>query len=725
MLDRHGQVILEVAVPNQGRAHWVELDQLAEPVVPALLAAEDHRFHEHTGVDLRALARAAWVDVQAGAPEQGGSTLSMQTARLLRGRPPGLRGKVVEAWAALRLDLHWDKEQILTWYLNRAYFGHRAWGIQAAARSYFDEAPDSLSLAEAATLVALLPAPSRLDPWEHPDEALAARDRVLDRLLETGLGEPEEIERARAEPMELRTPRRPQLAPHLAHALLEAHPEATTLHTTLDPDLQREAEALVRAHLDALDGREVDHAAALILDVPTGEVLAWVGSGDWAAEDGQVDGVTAPRSPGSALKPFAYGIAFEQGLSPADVLADVPRRFTTSHGTWAPTNYGGHHRGPVRAREALACSLNLPAIEVLERIGTATLLHRLRRAGISTLTERPAYYGLGLVLGDGEVSLLELTTAYAALARGGAYRPARPLLDQEGVPTAEALDSLRIMDARAAWLVADVLSDPVARSPSFGRAGPLERSFPAAAKTGTSTGFRDNWTVGFTPRHAVGVWVGNFDNRPMGQVSGISGAGPLWADLVDEVTGDERVEFERPEGLVRRRACSLSGHRPGEHCNQVVEDWYLRGQARRPDCDWHQACRTHGDPEIGVRWPALYASWAEEEGLLERACSSTETPPDLTDLGIAFPTPGSTFYVDSRLPAERQRVPLRAAAPSGARTARWSVDGVLLAQTPSPFTTLWQPTSAGTHRIELEVDGVRAAPVEVWIGGLDGPDPER
>jgi len=710
VVDRHGEVLAEVVVPNLGRAHWVELDQVSRFVVDALIAAEDHRFDGHRGVDPLAVLRAGVVDLRAGAPVQGGSTLTQQTVRLLVERPPGLRGKVVEAWRAVRLEQQLSKEQILTWYLNRAYFGHRAWRVEAAARTYFDESPAGLSLAEAATLVGLLPEPSRRDPWVEPSRARSARDRVIERMVATGALTRAEADLALAEPMQLRRPRRPRVAPHLADRLLDEHPHAPVVHTTVDRLLQADVEELVGVHVGALAGRDVDHAAVLVADVATGEVLAWVGSADPDAEDGQVDGVRARRSPGSALKPFVYGIAFERGMSPADVLPDLPRRFTTSHGTWAPTNYSDDHLGPVRARIALACSLNLPAVAVLEDVGTATLLHRLRRAGLTTLDRRASHYGLGLVLGDGEVTLEELTAAYAALARGGVYRPLTVVRDQPR-PRGQ-----RILDARAAWLVADVLDDPVARTPAFGRWGSLERAYPVAAKTGTSTGFRDNWTVGYTPRHVVGVWVGNFDGRPMGSVSGITGAGPLWAAVMDRVTGEATEDFPRPKGLVRRRACGLSGERPSPACPDVVEDWFLRGQAERPECDWH----VQMDGRVAVRWPSTYAAWAAVTGRADPAAPAA--PDRLDQVGIAFPSSGSTFHVDPSLPTERQRVPLRAATPAGARRAIWEVDGRVVAEVGPPFVHLWLPDGPGEHRIELEVDGEHAPPIRVWVGGVDEPD---
>lgn len=728
VLDREGGVLLEIDVPSRGRERWVELDHVAPALIDAVLAAEDDRFRSHPGVDPIAVGRAALANARAGAVVQGGSTITQQTARLLAGRPRGVAGKAVEAWRALRLEARLDKDEILTWYLNRAYFGHRAYGVAAAASTYFDETPAGLSVAEAATLAALLKAPDRLDPFRDRAAALAARDRVLDRLVATGRLAADTAELARREPLQLRRRTRPRLAPHFAARMLAEHPDAATIPTPIDPLLQRDVEALVRDAVADLDGREVDHAAVVVLDVATGEVLAWVGSADFDAPDGQVDGARAPRSPGSATKPFAYAVAFEQGLVPSDVLPDVPARYATSHGAWTPQNYDGRHHGPVRARVALASSYNLPAVRVVERIGVATMRARLERAGVRTLVERPAHYGLGLVLGDGEVTLEALTAAYAALARGGRWAPPRTRTD---VPAPEPVAAFAPI---ASFLVTDVLADAAARLPAFGRHGPLERPYPAAVKTGTSSGFRDNWAVGYTPKHVVGVWVGNFDGRPMGEVSGVTGAGPLWAAVLDRVTGDAAAGFSRPPGVVRRKACALSGLAPGPACGDVVEDWAPKGSPRRPSCDWHVEIAV--DPRTGlaaagcdgsiprtfVRWPAEYAAWARDAGLpaapaAAPGCGGAAGPID-GRVAITYPAPGASFWLDRGEPLEHQHIPLRAAAATGRGLATWRVDGAVVAAVPPDEPALWLPRADGVYRIEVEIDGQAAGPIDVRVGGL-------
>jgi penicillin-binding protein 1C len=613
-------------------------------------------------------------------------------------RPPGLWGKAVEASQAVRLELWLSKDEILTQMLNRAWFGAGAAGIEAAAAEIFDERASSLSLAESAALVALLPAPERLDPRVNAEAALRARDRVLDRMVATGRLNQQVAELAKREPMEVRRPPRPGLAPHLAVTLLAKSTEQT-VQTTLDAPLQREVEDAVGHHLRRLAGLGIDHAAVLVVHRPTREIRAWVGSGDWQADDGAIDGVRVRRSPGSTLKPFTYGMAFETG-SPADVLPDLVASYSTLHGSWTPGNYSGAAHGPVRARVALAASLNLAAVALLNEVGVTALHRRLRLAGVQ-LSAGPDTYGLGLVLGDAEVTLLDVVTAYVGLANGGVYSPIHVQ------PGAQRPLGQRFMDAEAAWMVQDVLADPHARALSFGRDGPLERSYDAAVKTGTSQGFRDNWTVGWAGDWVVGVWVGNFDARPMGRVSGVTGAAPLWASVMDGLVGQQPVRFERPQGWSLHEVCALSGEGRGDACPRASFEWLPADRDSPQSCQWHRA--------DGIVWPAEYAAWAHAH---DHAVwdASTEGP---GQADILWPSDGAVIYIDPRGPDEDQALSLRATAPTGAKVAVWRVDGRDVATVGPPFHARWRDPTPGRRHIALWVDGQRAAERTIELRGVD------
>ncbi len=609
--DRHGLPLRETRAEDGSRGGWVPYADIDPDVIRAFLAAEDHHFFEHHGVDLRAVGRAAWTDLRAGHVVSGASTLTMQTARLLVPIPRTVAGKVRQALWALRLEAHLDKARIFELYLNRLPLGQGALGVSAAARLYFDASATDLSPGQAALLASLAHAPSRDNPLVAPEAAARRRDAVLRRMQAEGYLTPDEVARARQEPV-LRAPRESRfLAPHFTTWLLEERSSASArsenaaetgvLRTTLDLELQTALESEVRHTVDMLKDRGGRDAAVVVLDNRTGGVLAWVGSPDfWADRDGQVDMVVSPRQPGSALKPFLYGTAFDRGVTPATVLPDVPHTWATATGPYSPQNYDRRFHGPVRARQALASSFNVPAVVLTDRLGVATLLNTLHEAGFDALDHSADFYGLGLALGNGEVTLLELADAYRGIARGGVWQPVHPLLDE--APT-EAEPPRRFMSTGAATLVLDILSDPVARMPGFGTETPFDFPFPAAAKTGTSRHFTDNWAVATTAGFTVAVWVGNFNGQPMDGVSGVSGAGPLlYRAVLQTAKRYAPGVLPTPEqaGAMAEPVCRLSGMLATRDCPSMIE-WFLPGtEPLQPD-DWQKGGRTV--------LPAEYADW--------------------------------------------------------------------------------------------------------------------
>ena len=573
--DRNGQVLRTTRSSEGSRGGWIPLAELDPKILQAFLAVEDHRFYAHHGVDVRGLARAVRDNVRAGHVVSGGSTLTMQLVRLLRGTPRTLPGKLGQMLWAWRLDAHLDKATILEQYLNRVPLGQGTAGVAAAAALYFDADAREVSLGQAALLAALAHAPSRDNPFVAPERARSRRALALSRMVDLGYATPDDAGRAAQEPLLAATRPAPFLAPHFTTRVLQwAEDSAATpvgeWRTTLDLGLQTELEAETRHTVDVLKDRLVAHAAVVVLDNQHGDILAWVGSPDFFADTaGQVDMVVSPRQPGSALKPFLYGLAFDRGVTAATVLPDLPKTYQTTLGPYRPKNYDRRFHGPVRAREALSSSYNVPAVELADRIGVASLLRTLRAAGFATLTHGAEYYGLGLALGNGDVSLLELANAYRGLANGGDWRPIRwrvPSEARELVPS----EAREFMSPRAAALVVDILSDPVARIPSFGVETPLDFPFRAAAKTGTSRHFTDNWAVATTANFTVAVWVGNFNGRPMQGVGGITGAGPLLHRAV-------LLTARRRQGSWRR-ACAGC---PGCSRRRTVPPW-TSGSCRAP-----------------------------------------------------------------------------------------------------------------------------------------------
>jgi penicillin-binding protein 1C len=418
-------------------------------------------------------------------------------------------------------------------------------------------------------------------------------------------------------------------------------------------------------------GSGVRHAAAVVLDNASGGILGWVGSPDFFEPvSGQVDMVVSPRQPGSALKPFLYGLAFDRGYSPASILPDIATVYQTSTGPYAPRNYDRRFHGPVRAREALGSSFNLPAVELASRLGPAELLATLARAGFASLDRYAEHYGLGLALGNGDVTLLELANGYRALANGGRWSPVRWLADD-----GPGRESRRVMSPGAAALVLDILADPVARIPGFGPVTPLEFPFRAAAKTGTSRHFTDNWAVGATGGFTVAVWVGNFSGRPMDGVSGVSGAGPLLHRAVLATARRYPVgALPHPGsvGSVPAAICRLSGARPSAGCPTTVE-WLEPGHIAVDSCDWH-------DGTGGVALPVEYAEWSGTQGEPPVSAPVSRRRPDSAaalpaGFHIVSPRDGDVYRLPPGVDARDATVALRAAGEGGAGV-RWTVDGV-------------------------------------------------
>lgn len=554
LLDRHGTPLQTLRVDaTLRRLPWVPLTEMSPALLEAIVLSEDRRFHEHSGVDWSAVAVSAWRNLW-NTRTRGASTLTMQLAGILNAdlaRPVGGRSvvqKLGQVLTARDLEARWRKSEILEAYLNSVAWRGELVGINALSQTLFGKLPSGLDAAEAAIAAALVRGPNAaaarvveracgvLREQGRPCDALDARtQRAFGRAGGAPLGE--------------------QLAPHVARQFLAQAPAGERRwRSTLDAGLQRQAIAGLREQLAALRGHQVEDGAVLVLDNASGEVLAWVGSSGSLSEAPQVDGVLARRQPGSTLKPFVYGLAFEQRLiTPASLIDDAPAQIATGAGLYLPRNHDQDHKGWVSARAALAASLNLPAVRVGAMLGADALFDRLNAFGLA-LPESGGYYGASLALGSADVTLLALTNAYRALANGGRWSPVRWRVDEasasaqrgarasskatQGAAVAAPDAPRRVADAAAVQLVTDILADNSARALGFGLDSALATRGFAAVKTGTSKDMRDNWCVGYTERYTVGVWVGNASGEAMHQVSGVSGAAPLWQALVAHLHRD-------------------------------------------------------------------------------------------------------------------------------------------------------------------------------------------
>jgi len=701
---RDGTLLRElVAREGEGHAAPAHLDELPAHVWQAFVAAEDGRFFSHPGLDPLAIARAAAVDLKRRKLAQGGSGIAQQLARMIEPRPRTLAGKAGEALFALRLVRTLGRRAVLEQYLSRVPLGNDVRGVEAAARLYFDEPARALTAHQAALLAAIPRGPTAFDPLRHQQRAEEAAQRVLAAMAARGYLSAAQLASARESPLDLAAAKFQAAfeAPHFVEEIAREHAprEAVAVRTTLDVALQRKLEAAARDEIDQLEGKRATAAAVIVIDNASGEVLAYVGSPDWFDEEahGRMDGVRTHRQPGSSLKPFAYGAALDRGLlTPASLIPDVESHFSTPGGDYVPKNYDRRAHGPVRARVALASSYNVPAVRVAEKLGAPELLSVLRGAGFDSLTLDADHYGLGLVLGDGEVSLEELARAYLGLARGGVSVPelkyVRSALRADGraLPLAPARAGKRFIGRAAAALIADILSDPGARAPSFGLDNALRFPFPVAAKTGTSRAYTDNWTAGFTRERTVAVWVGNMSGETMHHVSGITGAGPLFQRAMS-LAMDE-IDSPRPltEGVPLEEAtiCALSGELAGPHCPSTAQEKFVPGTAPKHVCAMHSA----GGVDLGPH----YYDWAAHEGVATLQGATTGA----AQAALEFPSDGDEFLRDRDLPDEDQTIPVRALAPRGGGALELQLDDGPRTRLAAPYSTR-VPAQHGEHRLKL------------------------
>ncbi|MDZ4767602.1 MAG: transglycosylase domain-containing protein [Chloroflexota bacterium] len=636
--DRDEQLLTEAF--SEGRRTPITYADLPQHFVFATVAIEDDSFFTNPGFEIQATTRALlqYAGLQEGS--SGGSTITQQVVRNILfdqeyATERSIRRKAEEIILAWQLSQRFTKEEVLTLYLNEIYYGNFAYGAEAAAQTFFDKSIRDVTLGEAALLAALPQAPAELDPLNpDPDVQAAVNARwrlVLERMVIEGFVTDAERTAALSVGLVFFEPRIDLQAPHftlyaqrqfealmteLGYSDAQVAQGGFQVYTTVDLDIQNMAQAAARGQIATLTANNASNAAVLVLKPVTGEVLAMVGSVDYRDDsiDGRVNVVVAPRQPGSTMKALTYASALEQGITAGDILWDTP----TNIAGYEPRNYDGTFHGPVRMRAALANSYNIPAVQTLRQVGVPSLLEIAARFGVRSLGSDASAYGLSLTLGGGEITLLELTRAYSVFANGGSLVPTTAILCvldnkraivfqyENACPRGEANDRTvnrggfgqQVLDARIAFILSDILADNAARSSAMGSNSPLNTgALQTSVKTGTTDNFKDNWTVGYTRGAAVGVWVGNSDGAPMSNVSGLTGAAPLWnavmtalyanGDFLTEMQVDGTLPAERldqPSGLALRRLCSLSALRePAQECTASVNEWFLDGAAAVPD----------------------------------------------------------------------------------------------------------------------------------------------
>jgi penicillin-binding protein 1C len=748
LLDRHGRFLGEVgAAEGQEYGYW-PLETLPERVAAATIAVEDHRFHSHPGVDPIACIRAFRQNLEAGKRLSGASTLAMQVARIQNPGPRTYFRKSREALTAIFMTWRHGREAVLRHYLRIVPYGNRIHGIAYAARRYFSKPIEDLSWAEIAFLAAIPQAPARMNPFTATGHSAAARRgrKILNLLLAAERLSPEEYALACDQIRALDVPvlqERPQDALHailrLEKMLLEAghaslQGKRHIVDTTLDLNIQQEIAWTTFESLAEWEHQGAGNGAVIVLDRISNEVLAWIGSGDYFDRNhaGAIDYTSVPRSPGSTLKPFIYAQALERGIiTPATILDDIER------GAGGITNADKLFLGPLLPRVALANSRNVPAANLLQTLGTASGYDFMRDLELHDGMHSPMHFGLGLTIGTMPVTLEQLVRAYTVFSREGIYGDLIWYEDQpHGV-------SRRLLTEETARIVTLFLSDPMARLPSFTRMGALEYPFPVAVKTGTSSRYRDAWTVAFTPRFVVGVWIGDPDYMPMNHLTGYRSAAELVQRILfrlhsDDLNGLRDLGFPPPRGYEPIRLCALTGRLAMDGCPKVHMEWFKPGTGPTEYCTAHvllavdkrsgrpASSRTpaeHVEVRNFVDLPPRYNEWMTKAGLRPlptlfdiASISGPDNTASAAHLTITAPENSMRLIQDPETPAENETLALKATMDTRATQLLWYVDGRPFQLVNYPYTARW-PIEPGRHMFQVRLPNtpVVSAPIHVIV----------
>ena len=747
--DRNHRLLYEILPYEQGRNSNLSFDDIPEYCIHAVIATEDANYYSHPGVDPVGILRALWINIQGGDILAGGSTITQQTARILLLDPQQqaertVHRKLREMVLALQLQARYSKEDILALYLNQVYFGNLAYGIDGASRAYFHKDALDLSLAECALLVGTIQNANYNDPLTQFERAKERQEIVLDLMIQNGYITDNQALSAKQDELQFGSVRFPIGAPHFVMEVWkilerdypnELHAGGLEVITTVDLDWTNHAQDIVQKQLYALNHpadttlpANANNAALVAIHPITGEVLTMLGSPDFFDEDidGAVNVAMAYRQPGSTLKPFTYAEAmnpkYDDPYTAATMILDVKTPFITNKlESYTPANYGLSEHGPVRVREALASSYNIPAVVALEHIGMERFVQFVSSLGLDNLADNTEV-DLSITLGGGEVRLIDLAEAYSAFANGGYDIEPQYILSitqADGTSLFEyetASLSRRVIDEGIAYIISDILSDNNARIPSFGDNSPLSVGFPAAAKTGTTTDFRDNWVMGYTPDIVVGVWVGNANNKPMIDVTGVSGAGPIYNLFMRTIKrGEISSDFVEPDGLIHREVCSLSGLLPTQACTRRINELFLVGTEPTDYDTFHQTFSIDMDTgllasddtpldrvkeQTFLVLPQEARDWAIRKGIPQPPLGANIFSSDASKgVRLLAPDPFTIYELSDLIPLDSQRLRLTVGTPANTSEVLYVLDGQAIGKAYESPWDVWWTLELGQHEL--------------------------
>jgi len=704
----------------------VKLEEISPRLVQSVMAMEDRYFYYHPGFNPASMVSAAVDNIKAGRIKRGGSTLSMQIARMMEPKSRTISNKMLEILRAFQLEIHYSKDQLLEIYFNLVPYGGNIEGVGAAAYFYFEKHPHELSWSEAAILTAIPASPNKFRPDRNLDLCRKRRDRVLNTLVEQELITKDQAFSASGEVIPTARVTPPQMAPHFAQTAALNYAGLSSVRSTVDYDIQRTCERAAGHHHARLRSKDIHNLSIVVLDNQTGQLLAMVGSPDFAdfAHSGQVNGAVAKRSPGSTLKPFVYGLAFDEGLaSPLTRLEDIP----VNYSGYKPVNYDEQYHGLVALDRALIRSYNVPVVNLTSHMGLSRVHAALRRGGLTTIDRPYLDYGLPLVLGACEVRLVDLANLYSSLARGGVVIPVTDTLQ------ASTGQEQRVLSPEASYLITDILSR-LERS-DLPTAWQSTTDMPRVAwKTGTSFGRKDAWSIGYNPEYTVGVWAGNFDATGSADIVGALIATPIVLDIFREISGGENATwFRQPDRVSERRVCAVSGQVPGRFCEETVGEKFIPGVSPSTRCEIHQ--RIHVSTDKGHRlcrhcahdvpkrdtivsiFPAKAATWLARTGVATGLPAHNPNCPNFQKGAapvITSPESDGTYYLVQGRPLQYQRILLEASAADGHGRLHWFVDGEHLESSGTNERVFYQP-EPGSHTLTCSDNQGRATSIEFVV----------
>lgn len=726
ILDINGKLIRVFQSIEGGYCFYTPLNNISEHLINATLVHEDRWFYYHPGINPHAIIRAAWMNLRAGRVVSGGSTITQQLARMIDSRPRILSAKIVEALRAFQIELHYSKSEILEYYLNMAPYGGNIYGASAASYIYFGKSSEELGPGEAALLAGIPLAPSKLRPDTNPDGAEVRRDEILKRMLNKNYIDKKQYNRSLHEDVPESRRKFPFYAPQFTQKLHLTYVDSTEIKTTIDLTIQITADKFVKRHLKQLINKGITNSSVIIIDNRTSHILAYIGSGDYFdnKNSGQVDGVVALRSPGSTLKPVIYAIGLEEGkIIPSSLLEDIP----VSFGGYSPENYDETFSGQVPVSEALAKSMNVPAVNLSMSVGSTKLYETLKECGFTSLSKPSSYYGLSIVLGGVGVRLIELANLYSVFARNGNWKPAKGVVWD--LPIAEK----NVFSKGTCYLLSEMLSE--VQRPDFPEFWKSTADLPTIAwKTGTSYGHHDAWSIGYTPEYTVGVWVGNFSGEGSVDLVGVSVAAPLLFDIINFLNKNSSSWFQKPTRIREIDVCTISGMPATELCSESKKGILIDSISMVEPCTYHRAIMI--DKKTGnsickacaeaIDWydstfcvyPVSITSWMKLHGRQINSIPVHNPECQYYTTGqspkILLPENDIEIVIRKGIPLKDQQIALRAGVGNDVKVVHWFENNRLIYKG-KPDTTLYVNFDIGNYILKCVDQFGREATREIRV----------